>query len=159
MRIGRSDEEVEIYRGADYVRAAQADAGTPVTDVYRQLEVSEAAFYVWKKKYGNLGVSELRELRHLRDENTRLKHLVADLTLDRHVLQEVFKKEKDREFLLTRRLRRGPRNEAASPVSQTRQPLRVRRCDSNMRMRKFIDRVAVACACASRTRQSKSRMR
>ena len=67
--------------------------------------------------------------------------------------------EKDRGFLLTRRLRRGPRNGAASAVSQTRQPLRVRRRDSYTRMRKFIDRVAVACACASRTRQSKSRMR
>lgn len=70
----------------------QADAGTPVADVCRQLRVSEAMFYVWKKKYGNLGVTELRELRQLRDENTRLKRLVADLTLDRHILQEVLKK-------------------------------------------------------------------
>jgi putative transposase len=71
----------------------QADAGTPVADVCRQLGVSEATFYIWKKKYSNLGVSELRQLKQLRDENARLKHLVADLTLDRHVLQEVLKKK------------------------------------------------------------------
>ena len=54
---------------------------------------SEVTFYVWKKRYANLGVLELRELRQLRDENARLKRLVADLTLDRHVLQEVIKKK------------------------------------------------------------------
>jgi len=71
----------------------QADAGTPVADVCRQLGVSEATFYIWKRKYGSLGVSELRQLRQLRDENARLKRLVADLTLDRHILQEVLKKK------------------------------------------------------------------
>ena len=71
----------------------QADSGTPVADVCRQLGVSEATFYIWKKKYGNLSVSELRQLRQLRDENARLKRLVADLTLDRHILQEVLKKK------------------------------------------------------------------
>jgi len=71
----------------------QADSGMPVTDVCRQLGVSEATFYVWKRKYGSLGVTELRQLRQLRDENTRLKRLVADLTLDRHILQEVIKKK------------------------------------------------------------------
>jgi putative transposase len=55
--------------------------------------ISEATFYVWKKRYANLGILELRELRQLRDENTKLKRLVADLTLDRHVLQEVIKKK------------------------------------------------------------------
>ena len=54
---------------------------------------AEATFYVWKKKYANLGVSELRELRQLRDENARLKRVVAELTLDRHILQEVVKKK------------------------------------------------------------------
>jgi len=71
----------------------QADSGMPVADVCRQLGISEATFYVWKRKYGNLGVTELRQLRRLRDENTRLKRLVADLTLDRHILQEVIKKK------------------------------------------------------------------
>ena len=71
----------------------QADAGQPVGDVCRQMGVSEATFYVWKKRYGNLGLLEVRELRQLRDENARLKRLVADPTLDRHILQEVVKKK------------------------------------------------------------------
>jgi putative transposase len=71
----------------------QADAGQPVADVCRQMGISEATFYVWKKRFANLGILEVRELRQLRDENARLKRLVADLTLDRHVLQEVIKKK------------------------------------------------------------------
>ena len=71
----------------------QVAAGQPVADVCRQVGISEATFYVWKKRYGNLGLLEVRELRQLRDENARLKRLVADLTLDRHVLQEVIKKK------------------------------------------------------------------
>jgi putative transposase len=71
----------------------QAEAGQPVGDVCRQMGVSEATFYVWKKRYGNLGLLEVRELRQLRDENARFKRLVADLTLDRHILQEVVKKK------------------------------------------------------------------
>ena len=70
----------------------QVEAGTPVADVCRQMGISEATFYVWKKKYGNLGVTELRQMRQLQDENARLKRLVADLTLDRHILQEVLRK-------------------------------------------------------------------
>ncbi len=62
----------------------QVEADTPVGDVCRQLGVSEATFYAWKKKYADLGVSELRRLRPLEDENARLKRLVADLTLDKH---------------------------------------------------------------------------
>ena len=70
----------------------QAEGGTPVADVCRQMGVSEASFYVWKKKYGKLGLTEIRELRQLRDENARLKRLVADLTLDQHILGEVVAK-------------------------------------------------------------------
>jgi len=66
----------------------QVEAGTPASDVCRQLGVSEATFYAWKKKYAHLGVSELRRLRQLEDENNRLKRLVADLTLDKHMLSE-----------------------------------------------------------------------
>ena len=54
--------------------------------------ISEATFYNWKKKYGGLGVSELRRLRQLEDENNRLKQIVADLTLDKQMLQDVLKK-------------------------------------------------------------------
>lgn len=71
----------------------QAESGTPVAEVCRQLGVSEASFYLWKKKYGKQGVTEIRELRQLRDENARLKRLVAELTLDKHILGEVVRKK------------------------------------------------------------------
>jgi putative transposase len=71
----------------------QAESGTPVADVCRQLGVSEASFYLWRKKYSKLGLTEIRELRQLRDENTRLKKLVAELTLDKHILGEVVRKK------------------------------------------------------------------
>jgi putative transposase len=71
----------------------QGEAGTPVADVCRSLGISEATFYVWKNNYASLGVSELRKLRQLEAENARLKGLVADLTLDKHILQEVIAKK------------------------------------------------------------------
>jgi putative transposase len=55
--------------------------------------MSEATFYNWKKKYGGLGVSELRELRQLKEENAKLKQMVADLSLDKQMLQDVIKKK------------------------------------------------------------------
>jgi putative transposase len=69
------------------------EGGTSPADVCRQLGVSEATFYMWKKKYAHLGVSELRKLRSLEDENSRLKRLVADLTLDKHMLAEALRKK------------------------------------------------------------------
>ncbi len=71
----------------------QAESGTPVPDVCRQMGCSEASFYIWKKRYAGLGVTELKELRQLRDENARLKRLVADLTLDKHILGETLRKK------------------------------------------------------------------
>jgi putative transposase len=71
----------------------QAEAGTPVADVCRQLGVSEATFYQWRKKFAHLGVSELRRMRQLEDENARLKRVVADLTLDKHMLTEALRKK------------------------------------------------------------------
>src|SRR5262249_24469306 len=73
----------------------QAEQGTPVSDVCRQLGVSEATFYVWKKKYAHLGGSEVRRLRQLEEENARLKRLVADLTADKHMLSEVLRKNSE----------------------------------------------------------------
>lgn len=70
-----------------------ADSGTPVADVCRQLGVSEATYYTWKKKYAELGVSEIKRLRLLEEENARLKRIVADLTLDKQILQEVVRKK------------------------------------------------------------------
>ena len=71
----------------------QVEGGTPVADVCRQLGVREASFYLWKKKYPKLGLTEIGELRQLRDENARLKRLVADLTLNKHILGEVVRKK------------------------------------------------------------------
>ena len=73
----------------------QAEAGTPVGDLCRQLGVSDATFYAWKTKYAHLGVSELRQLRSLEDENGRLKRLVADLSLDKHILTEALRKKSE----------------------------------------------------------------
>ena len=86
MKRSRFTEEQIAYA------LRQAEAGTPAGDVCRQLGVSEATFYVWKKKFANLGVTELRTLRMLEEENARLKRVVADLTLDRHILQEVLRR-------------------------------------------------------------------
>jgi putative transposase len=71
----------------------QVESGTPPAGVCRQLGVSEATFYIWKKKYAHLGVSELRKLRSLEEKNSRLKRLVADLSLDKHMLTEVLRKK------------------------------------------------------------------
>ena len=71
----------------------QAESGTKVAEICREHGVSEATYYVWKKKYSGLGLEELRELRQLREENGKLKRLVADLSLDRHVLQEIVRKK------------------------------------------------------------------
>ena len=87
MKKSRFTEEQITYA------LRQADSGTPIGDVCRQLGVSEASFYHWRKKFGNLGVSGLREMRQLREENARLKRLVADLTLDKHILGEVIRKK------------------------------------------------------------------
>jgi putative transposase len=71
----------------------QAEAGTPIKEVCRKLGVTETTFYAWRRKFAGMGVAELRELRHLRQENTKLKKLVADLSLDKHMLQEVISKK------------------------------------------------------------------
>lgn len=70
-----------------------AETGTCVREVYRKMGISEATFYSWKKKFAGLGVTELRRLRQLEDENQRLKKLVADLSLDKEMLQEVLKQK------------------------------------------------------------------
>ncbi len=71
----------------------QAEAGTPVAEVIRRMGISEQTFYRWKKLYGGLGVGELRRLKQLEDENRQLKRLVADLSLDKHILQDVLSKK------------------------------------------------------------------
>jgi putative transposase len=71
----------------------QAEAGTRPSEVCRKLGISEQTFYRWKKKYSGVGVSELRELKQLREENRRLKRMVADLSLDKQMLREVVEKK------------------------------------------------------------------
>jgi putative transposase len=70
-----------------------AEAGTPVTEVCRKMGVSEQSFYRWKKKYHGMGIAELRRLRQLEEENRKLKGIVADLTLDKRMLQDVLSKK------------------------------------------------------------------
>jgi putative transposase len=71
----------------------EAESGETIVEVCRKHGISQQTFYLWKKKYAGLGLSELRELRQLREENSKLKRLVADLSLDRHILQEIVAKK------------------------------------------------------------------
>jgi putative transposase len=71
----------------------QYEGGEKSVDICRKLGISQATFYMWKKQFAGLGVQELHELRQLRDENGRLKRLVADLALDRQILQEIVSKK------------------------------------------------------------------
>lgn len=71
----------------------QAELGISVDEVCRKLGISEATFYNWKKKYGGLGPAEMRRLRQLEEENSKLKKLVADLSLDKLMLQDVLSKK------------------------------------------------------------------
>lgn len=71
----------------------QAELGTPIAEVCRQHGISEQRFYRWKKVYGTMEPSEAKELRQLRDENAKLKRIVADLSLDRAMLQDVLQKQ------------------------------------------------------------------
>jgi putative transposase len=71
----------------------QAELGTPIAELCRQHGISEQSYYRWKKIYGGMEPSEARELKQLRDENTKLKRLVADLSLDKAMLQDVVQKK------------------------------------------------------------------
>jgi putative transposase len=83
---GHSEEEIlRVPR--------EAESGETVVEVCSKHGISQQSFYLWKKKYAGLGLSELRELRQLREENNKLKRLVADLSLDRHILQEIVAKK------------------------------------------------------------------
>jgi putative transposase len=71
----------------------QAASGTPVAEITRKMGISEMTFYRWKKQFADMGVSEIRRLKDLEEENRRLKRLVADLTLDKQILQDVLSKK------------------------------------------------------------------
>jgi putative transposase len=71
----------------------QQELGTSVEEICRKMGISDATFYNWKKKYSGLGPSELRRLKQLEEENAKLKRLVADLSLDKAMLQDVLKRK------------------------------------------------------------------
>jgi putative transposase len=86
MKKGTNPEKI-IYA------LRQVEGGKKATEVCREMGISEPTFYNWKKKYAGLGVSDLRRLKQLEEENSKLKRLVADLSLDKHILQEVLAKK------------------------------------------------------------------
>jgi len=71
----------------------QAELGIPVAELIRQVGISEQTFYRWKKKYAGLEIDQVRQLKQMAEENTRLKRIVADLTLDKAMLQDVLRKK------------------------------------------------------------------
>jgi len=71
----------------------QAESGTPVPEVCRKMGIAEQTFYRWKKKFTGMGIAEVRRLRVLEEENRKLKQLVADLSLDKQMLQDVLRKK------------------------------------------------------------------
>ncbi len=83
----RHGEESIIYA------LKRLEAGSKGLEVCREMGISEQTLYNWKKKYGGMGVGELRRLKQLEEENRKLKALVADLSLDKHILQEVVRKK------------------------------------------------------------------
>lgn len=87
MKKSRFTEEQIAYA------LKQAETGVSVSEVIPRMGVSEQTFYRWKKLYGGLGVGELRRLKQLEEENRKLKQLVADLSLDKHILQDVLAKK------------------------------------------------------------------
>lgn len=87
MRKSKFSESEIVYA------VKQAEAGVPVAELARKYGVSAKTVYAWRKKYGGLSSSELTRLKQLEEENRNLKRLVADLSLDKHMLQEVLRKK------------------------------------------------------------------
>lgn len=87
MKKSRFTEEQITYA------LKQAEGGEPISDICRKLGVSQNSFYQWRRKYQGMGVTELRRMRATEEENRKLKRIVADLTLDKHMLQELIRKK------------------------------------------------------------------
>jgi putative transposase len=92
--VGRRifQDDVTVQRAADRFRTAAGGGATAVTEVCRKAGISEATYYVWRKKFGGLMPSEMKRLKQLEEENGKLKKLVADLSLDKAILQDVLSK-------------------------------------------------------------------
>ncbi len=71
----------------------QGDEGTPVAEICRKAGISQATYFNWKKKYSGLMPSEMKRLRELEEENNRLKRIVADLSLDKEMLQDIVRRK------------------------------------------------------------------
>ena len=87
MKRKRDSDEQIVYA------LRQAEGGVKVVEICRKLGVTEQTFYRWKRKYAGVGVPELRRMKQLEEENRKLKKLVADLSLDKQMLQEVLSKK------------------------------------------------------------------
>jgi len=89
MFITREEDEHEeaIYRRTDHLHSEGSEAGLPVKELCRNYNISNATFYTWRKKYGGLDVSEARRLKALKEENARLKKLLAESMLDAEALK------------------------------------------------------------------------
>ena len=93
LRGGPGHEEIPVQPGADSLALRQAENGTSVVEVCRKMGIAEQTFYRWKKRYVGMGVAEVRRLKVLEEENRKLKQLVADLSLDKQMLQDVLRKK------------------------------------------------------------------
>ena len=106
-RKGHSEEEIlRVLR--------EAESGATVVEICRKHGISQQTFYLWKKKHAGLGVSELRQLR---EENSKLKRLVADLSLDRHIFQEIVTKKFCKASPASRVCRVGATGPPAEPAA------------------------------------------
>jgi len=92
---GSCHEAEEVFSRADCGGGKQHELGTPVADIARRLGIAEQTFYRWQMQYGGLEPGGTRELRQLREENAKLKKLVADLSLDKAMLSDIAKKSGD----------------------------------------------------------------
>jgi len=88
-----SDEKTRYTEEQIAFALRQADTGTPVGEVIRKMGISTQTFYRWKKQFGQMGVDEIRRSKQLEEENRKLKQLVADLSLDKLMLQDVLSKK------------------------------------------------------------------
>ncbi len=71
----------------------EAEAGMPITELCRKHGISEASFYLWRKKFGGMAESDLKRLRQLEEENRRLKHMFAELSIDHRILKDIVEKK------------------------------------------------------------------
>ena len=98
MKKSRFSEEQIAYA------LKQAEAGNKVQEICRQMGISQATFFNWKNKFGGMGVTELRRLRQMEEENAQLKKLVADLSLDRQMLQDIGREPVKRDHLVVEKM-------------------------------------------------------